>query len=169
MADKYAVIRTDLMYGTDNRAGLVSLRFYDDKGNVAEVENGTIVKLKGFEDGQREVYKAVAAQSGDNLDECAIVAAPEVMYDERLHNLDEFISEAGTAVRGYVPHARDLFSVTAEGFVDGKVPEVGGNVGIGTNGKLDASGSGFGACTEIDVGGRYTYYCIEVGKTASAG
>jgi hypothetical protein len=169
MADKYTVIRTDLMYGTDNRAGLVSLRFYDDEGNVAEVENGTIVKLQGFEDGQREVHKAVAAKAGDDLNECAIVAAPEVMYDERKHNLDEFISEAGTAVRGYVPHSRDLFSVTAEGFVDGKVPEVGGNVGIGTNGKIDASGSGLGVCKEIDVSGRYTYYCIEVAKTENAG
>lgn len=45
MADKYAVIRTDLMSGTKQPADLVSLRFYDDKGEPAEVENGVIVKL----------------------------------------------------------------------------------------------------------------------------
>ncbi len=59
------------------------LRFYDASGNKAEVENGVIVKLQGYEDGEREVMKAVAASAGDDLNDCAIVAAPEVMYDER--------------------------------------------------------------------------------------
>lgn len=79
----YAVIRTDLMSGTKQPADLVSLRFYDASGNKAEVENGVIVKLQGYEDGEREVMKAVAASTGDDLNDCAIVAAPEVMYDER--------------------------------------------------------------------------------------
>ena len=79
----YAVIRTDLMSGTKQPADLVSLRFYDASGNKAEVENGVIVKLQGYEDGEREVMKAVAASAGDDLNDCAIVAAPEVMYDER--------------------------------------------------------------------------------------
>lgn len=47
------------------------------------MENGVIVKLQGYEDGEREVMKAVAASAGDDLNDCAIVAAPEVMYDER--------------------------------------------------------------------------------------
>lgn len=51
----YAVIRTDLMSGTKQPADLVSLRFYDASGNKAEVENGVIVKLQGYEDGEREV------------------------------------------------------------------------------------------------------------------
>ncbi len=54
-------------------------------------------KLQGYEDGEREVMKAVAASAGDDLNDCAIVAAPEVMYDERKKNLDEFINEAGKA------------------------------------------------------------------------
>ena len=95
----YAVIRTDLMSGTKQPADLVSLRFYDASGNKAEVENGVIVKLQGYEDGEREVMKAVAASAGDDLNDCAIVAAPEVMYDERKKNLDEFINEAGKATR----------------------------------------------------------------------
>ena len=45
----YAVIRTDLMSGTKQPADLVSLRFYDASGNKAEVENGVIVKLQGYE------------------------------------------------------------------------------------------------------------------------
>ena len=149
----YAVIRTDLMSGTKQPADLVSLRFYDASGNKAEVENGVIVKLQGYEDSERD---------------CAIVAAPEVMYDERKKNLDEFINEAGKATRGYIPRSRNVFSVTKEGFVGGTAPTKGAEVGIGTGGKIDAAGKGLGACVDVEVVGRYTYYVIKIGKTEGA-
>lgn len=161
----YCVIRTDLMSGTNQPADLVSLRFYDADGNQAEVENGVIVQLQGYEDGEREVMKAVAASAGADLNECAIVAGVEVMYDERKKNLDEYINEAGKAVRGYIPRSRNIFSVTAEGFVGGTVPEKGAEVGIGEGGKIDAAGTGLGVCADIEVAGRYTYYAIKVAKT----
>ena len=163
MADKYCVIRTDLMSGTKQPADLVSFRFYDAEGNAAEVENGIIVKLEGYEEGEREVMKAVAATAGADLNECAIAAGVEVMYDERKKNLDEYINEAGKAVRGYIPRNRNLFAVTKEGFV-GAVPAVGGKVGIGANGKLDAAAEGFGECVHIETAGRYTYYTIKIVK-----
>lgn len=163
----YTVIRTDLMSGTKQPADLVSLRFYGADDNVAEVENGVIVELKGYEDGEREVMKAVAATASSDLNDCAIVAGVEVMYDERKKNLDEFINEAGKATRGYIPRSRNLFSVTKEGFVGGTVPAKGGKVGIGAGGKLDASAPGFGECVDIEVAGRYTYYTIEIAKTES--
>lgn len=163
----YTVIRTDLMSGTNQPADLVSLRFYDAEGNQAEVENGVIVQLQGYEDGEREVMKAVAAAAGADLNECAIVAGVEVMYDERKKNLDEFINEAGKATRGYIPRSRNVFSVTKEGFVGGAVPEKGAEVGIGEGGKIDAAGTGLGVCVDIDVAGRYTYYAIKVAKTES--
>lgn len=164
MAEKYCVIRTDLMQGTDVGANLCSLRFYKND-NPAEVENGVIVKLEKLEDGEREVYKAVAASSSDSLVDCAIVAAPEVMYDERKKNLDEFVNEAGKAVRGYIPHAGNVFAVTAEGFVGGAAPSAGAEVGIGAEGKIDASGTGLGKCIAVETAGRYTYYVIKIGKT----
>lgn len=160
----YCVIRTDLMSGTKQPADLVSLRFYNAQDKVAEVENGVIVELKGYEDGQREVMKAIAATSASDIDNCAVVAGVEVMYDERKKNLDEYINEAGKAVRGYIPRNRNLFAVTKEGFVDGTVPAVGGAVGIGANGKLDAAGTGFGECVHIETAGRYTYYTIKIVK-----
>lgn len=168
----YSVIRTDLMSGTKQPADLVSIRFYDDAGKVAKVENGVIVKLNGYEDGEREIMKAVAAKSTDDLNDCAIVAGVEVMYDEHKKNLDEYINEAGKAVRAYIPRSRNMFSVTKEGFVGGTAPTNGANVGIGTGGKIDASGSGLGTCVAIESAGRYTYYTIRLGKTeatASAG
>lgn len=161
----YTVIRTDLMSGTNQPADLVSLRFYDTEDNQAEVENGVIVKLEGYEDGEREVMKAVAASAGADLNECAIVAGVEVMYDERKKNLDEYINEAGKAVRGYIPRSRNIFSVTKEGFVGGVVPTKGAEVGIGANGKIDVTGTGLGVCVDIDVAGRYTYYAIKIAKT----
>lgn len=164
----YTVVRTDLMSGTKQPADLVSLRFYDAAGKQAEVENGTIVKLQGYEDGQREVMKAVAATATDALNDCAIVAGVEVMYDERKKNLDEYINEAGKAVRGYIPRSRNLFSVTKEGFVGGTVPAKNAKVGIGTGGKIDAAGTGLGVCVDIEVAGRYTYYTIQIDKTEAA-
>lgn len=165
MAKKYCVVRTDRMYGTDVAPGLRSLRFYGADDKVAEVENGIIAHLEGLEEGQREVHKAVAATAGADLTECVLIAAPEVMYDERLRNLEDFINDAGKAVRGYVLHCNDEFSVTAEGFVGGSVPTVGAEVGIGAEGKIDAAGTGLGKCSHIETVGRYTYYTILVGKT----
>lgn len=55
----YTVIRTDLMSGTNQPADLVSLRFYDGEDKQAAVENGVIVKLEGYEDGEREVNPIV--------------------------------------------------------------------------------------------------------------
>lgn len=164
----YTVIRTDLMSGTTQPADLVSLRFYDGSDEQAEVENGVIVKLQGYEDGEREIMKAVAAASTDDLNDCAIVAGVEVMYDERKKNLDEFINEAGSIVRGYIPRSRNIFSVTKEGFVGGVVPEKGDEVGIGTGGKIDAAGTGLGVCADVEVAGRYTYYAIRIGKTETS-
>ena len=157
---KYCVIRTDLMAGTKNPDQLVSVRYYADEA-VAEVENGVIVELKGYEDGQREVMKAVAATAESNLADCAVIAAPEVMYDERKKNLDEFINEAGKAVRGYRLPDRNMFALTAEGFA-GAAPALNGKVGIGDNGKLDAAKTGFGECVHIETAGRYTYYTIKI-------
>lgn len=161
----YTVIRTDLMSGTKQPADLVSVRFYDADGKPAEVENGVIVELKGYDEGEREVMKAVAATSGSDLNDCAVVAGVEVMYDERKKNLDEFINEANKPVRGYILRSRNLFSVTKDGFVGGVVPTENAEVGVGEGGKLDAAGTGFGKCVDIEVVGRYTYYTIQINKT----
>lgn len=166
MADttKYAVIRTDLMSGTKQPADLVSFRFYDADGKYAAVENGTIVELKGLEDGEREVYKAVAATASSDLNDCVVAAGVEVMYDERKKNLEEYVNEAGKIVRGYVLRSRNVFSLTPEGF-DGAAPAKGATVGIGTGGKLKAGATGFGVCTHVENAGRHEYHAIRIGVT----
>lgn len=159
----YTVVRTDLMHGTKNPADLVSLRVYDSGDKPIEVENGTIVELLGLEDGQREVYKAKLATASSDIEKCVLVASVEVMYDERKKNLDEFINEAGVIARGYALHHKDVFSVTTPGFVSGSVPSSkNASVGIGTDGKIDASGTGLGEFLDVEISGRYTYYAIKV-------
>lgn len=158
----YTVFRSDLLSGTDVAADLVSLRVYDADDKPIAVENGTIVELKGYEDGQREVMKAVLATAASKVADCAIVGSVETMYDERKKNLDEFINEANAICRGYIPRSRNMYSITKEGFVNEAVPEVGAEVGLGANGKIDAAGTGYGAIMAIETAGRYTYYVIKI-------
>jgi len=160
----YTVFRSDLLSGTDVAADLVSARVYDGDEKIA-VENGTIIELEGLEPGEREVHKAKLATAASKLSDCVVVGSPEVFYDERLKNLDQYINEANKIVRGYVLRSRNMFSVTKDGFVGGAVPAVGGEVGIGADGKLDASSSGFGECMAIELAGRYTYYVIRITNT----
>ena len=159
----YTVFRSDLMSGTDVAADLVSLRVYDSEDKPIAVENGTIVELKGYEEGQREVMKAVLATSSSKIEDCVVVASVEVMYDERKKGLEEFINEAGAICRGYVLRSRNMYSITKEGFVGATAPAaVGAEVGIGEGGKLDANGTGYGKLMAIEVAGRYTYYVIQI-------
>ena len=164
MTNNYTVIRTDGLSGTDQRADLISVRVYDTSGKEIAVENGTIVKVGALEAGEREIYKATLATTSDNIDECAILAGVEVMYDDRARNLSNFINESGKAIRAYIPRNRNFFSVTKEGFVGGAAPSVEGKVGIGANGKIDAAGTGLGVCKAIETAGRYTYYVIQIAK-----
>ena len=107
--------------------------------------------------------KAVLATAGSKVEDCAIVASEEVMYDERKKNLDEFVNEAGAICRGYIPRSRNIYSITKEGFVGATAPtEVGAEVGLGADGKLDAAGTGYGTVMAIEIAGRYTYYVIKI-------
>lgn len=161
----YTVFRSDLLHGTDSGTDLVSVRVYDTAGKPIAVENGTIVELKEYEDGQREVWKGVLATSASKLSNCVVIGSEEVFYDERQKNLDEFINEAGTICRGYILRSRNMFSVTKDGFAGGTAPAKGTNVGIGANGKINAAGSGLGVTQAVEVAGRYTYYVIRIGNT----
>lgn len=160
----YCVFRSDLLSGTDVAADLVSCRVYNAEGEKIAVENGTIVELKGYEEGEREVMKAVPATASSKLSDCAIIGTVEVMYDERKKNLDEFVNEPGSICRGYIPRSRNMFSVTKEGFVGGNVPAKGAEVGIGEGGKIDAAGTGLGTIMAVEMAGRYTYYVVKLGN-----
>ena len=108
----YTVFRSDLMHGTDSGVDLVSVRVYDASDEPIAVENGAIVELKEYEDGEREVWKGVLATASSKLSDCVVIGSEEVFYDERKKNLDEFINDAGSICRGYILSSRNKFSVT---------------------------------------------------------
>lgn len=161
-----AVVRTDNMFATDNRAGLVSVRFYDSDKEAA-INNGNVVKLGALEEGSREVYKGEAPTASTEIQDVVLIASEEVMYDERKRNLDEFTNEAGVIARGYYLHTNDVFSVTKEALAGKGTPSVGDTVELTNGTKLNvvASASGatvVGSIIAIEAAGRYTYYVIKV-------
>ena len=127
----YAVVRTDKLHGVDTRIGVCSVRYQPTVNGVAtktEIENGNVVLLNGLETGEREIYVATTPAANSNFKNIALVAAPEVMYDERLVNLDQFINVAGKAARAYRLHDGDIFSVTKEALDGVASPAIGDGV-----------------------------------------
>ena len=166
----HAVVRTDNMYGTDVRAGLVSAKYFVDTTETA-IDNGNVVKLVELLEGEREIFKAVAPAANTPISEVVLVDAPEVMYDERLRNLDEFYNKAGKPFRGYRLHTGDAFSVTKDGLDGAATPAVGDVVELkaGTKLNVKAAATGatagstvVGAIEAVEIVGRYTYYVIRV-------
>lgn len=165
MAQKHGVVRTDKMYGTDNREGIASVRFQNEGVN-AEIDNGNVVRIDGLEAGSREIYVGVAPSASDDLKDILLIASPEVMYDERKRNLDEFVNEAGVAARGYYLHKNSIFSVTKDALVGLEAPAKGNFVELTAGTKLNvvesATGTLVGEIIDVEIVGRYTYYVIQV-------
>lgn len=164
----YGVVRTDNMFGTDVRAGLVSIKYIVDGAETA-IENGNVLKVGALMAGEREIFAGAAPAANDALNEIVLIASPEVMYDERKRNLDEFINEAGKACRGYRLHNGDIFSVTKDALDGVDAPAVGNVVELKAGTKLNVAATATSGSTvvgkiiAVDVVGRYTYYAILVG------
>lgn len=175
MANKHAVVRTDNMFGVDVRSGLVSIEYMGADGQTpTEIENGNVLKVGALKDGEREIYVGSDVAADDSLDEIVLVASPELMYDERDRNLDDFINEAGYPARGYRIHNGDIFSVTIEALDGAEEPAVGDVVELADGTKLSVAAAATGATEgstvvgsiiHIETVGRYTYYAILVDQS----
>lgn len=166
----HAVVRTDNMFGTDVRAGLVSAKYFVSTTETA-IDNGNVVLLDSLITGEREIFKAVAPAANSSIADVVLVATPEVMYDERLRNLDDYYNEAGKIIRGYRLHTGDAFSVTKDALDGAATPAVGDVVELKAGTKLNVKAAATGATDgstvvgtieAIEVVGRYTYYVIRV-------
>ena len=164
----HAVIRKDRLYGTDVAPALISMRFMDANDQGAAIDNGNVVKVVGLMTNERELYKAVAPAANTALKDIAIVGTPEVNYDEREKNLDDFFNKADEDSLGYRPHAGDMFGVTAAGLSAAATIAKGDIVELQADTKLKVvktatSGSTpVGVIADINKAGRYTYYVVEV-------
>jgi hypothetical protein len=170
----YGVVRTDKLMGTDVRSMLESVKYMGSGSTETAIDNGNVVKVDGtLMTGEREIKKGVTPAATDALDSIVLIATPEVMYDERKRNLDEFRNDAGKICRGYHLHSGDIFSVTADAVAFNTNESTDGKVGsvvelkadIKLNIKTGSATSGstvVGSVIAIDVVGRYTYYVIQV-------
>ena len=163
----HGVVRTDKLAGSDNRAFMRSVRYAVSTTPTA-IDNGNVVLLGALETGSREVYTATTPAANSPLKDIALVATPEVMYDERLRNLDDFFNEAGAIARGYALHTGDIFSVTLDGAAS---PAVGDVVELKAGTKLNVVAAATGATQgstvvgkiiDKNIVGRYTYFAIQV-------
>lgn len=160
---KHAVVRTDLMDGTDVRGQLVSVKYMGaDGATPTEIDNGNVLKVESFIDGEREVYAGVTPAADTAITDIVLVASVEVMYDERKKNLDEYVNEADKICRGYRLNHGNIFSVTAEALTG--TPAKGAVVTLDADTKLAVGGTGtaVGKIIDIETAGRYTYYAIKI-------
>lgn len=169
----YAVVRTDKMFGTDNRVGLASAKYLGSGSTATAIENGNVVKLVELltidstaQTYEREIYKAVTPAASDDLGVIALVATPEVMYDETKKDLDQFRNEAGDIVRVYRLHSGDIFSVTAEAIqgtaARGSVIELQAGTKLKAVSSATNGSTVVGKCIEVAPAGKYMFYVIEV-------
>lgn len=169
----YGVVRTDNMLATDAREALVSIEYLGADGETpTAIENGNVLKVGALKEGEREIYVGAAVAADDALSDVVLIATPELMYDERNRNLDEFINEAGRPCRGYRLHKGGVFSVTKEALAGAATPAVGDVVEFAAGTKLNVVAAATGATQgstvvgtiiAVDVVGRYTYYAIRIG------
>lgn len=164
----YACVRTDNMSGTVEGKNLVSLKY------EKAVENGNILAIGAFVEGEREVRTATAPKKGTALRDLALVATPEVIKNKNYYGLSDFINEAGSIIRGYRLTPRDYFSVTKEAFDEGASAQlkVGGIVEVKEDStKLNAVASATAATTTIGkiVAVEDEWYVIEVGEDGAMG
>lgn len=130
----YAIVRTDLMSGTKQPADLVSVKYQVSSVDTA-IENGNVALVGALATGEREVYLASAPAADSALNDIVLIATPELNYDERLKNLNQFRNEAGEIARGYRLRSGNVFSVTAEGLT-ATTPKVGDIVELQAGTKL---------------------------------
>lgn len=166
----HGVIRTDRMYGTDVAANLISVKYMGSGTTPTAIDNGNVVLLDGLMTGEREVYKGKTPAANSALDSIAIIATPEMFYDERKKNLEEFENEAGAICRAYRPHTHDIFSLTKEALeasdfdavAAGDVVELKAGTKLQVVSSLTSLSTQVGKILAIETAGRYTYYVIEV-------
>ena len=169
---KHAVIRTDLMAGTEDYGQLKSVKFYKSESPAA-IDNGNLVVLDSLAKGEREIYKAVAPTSTSKPTQLYITAGVVLFYDQSVAQYeDEWENAADTAIRAYKLCDGDVFSVTVDAFTS--EPTVGNFVEFSDDntkmtGNSSATAKSFGKVIAKEIAGRYTYWVVAVMDVATAG
>lgn len=166
MAERYAVVNTELMSATDDRARMRSFKYGVGTGKDfvgKDVQNGSVVTLTETVEGNHDLWYAEDPKASTPLKDLVLVTTPENLYDERLKSLHDFTNAADTNATGMLLKEGDIFSVTEEA-LDG-TPEVGSVVSVqaGTKIKVGAGGTQIGKIIDTRIHNRETFYGILVG------
>lgn len=164
----HGICITEKLSGTFNGVDLVSVRYMVGNTPTA-IDNGSVVVVGALETNSREVRKATAPKKDSAKAAIALIASPEVIYDEHLQNdLGNFENEANAVSRGYLlekPH--QIFAVTGE-VLDGDTARiVGAVVELQDGTKLLAAATNtqgstkIGEIIEVFTKKGKTYYAIE--------
>lgn len=145
----YACVRTDNMSGTTIGKDLVSLKYFNGEDKEAAIENGNVVLVGAYLEGQREVRKATAVAANSKLSEVALIANEEVLKTKSHNTLAEYINEAGQIVRGYRLVSKDIFSVTKEAFVEASGAKINAIVELAAGTKFKAVASATSGSTAV--------------------
>lgn len=164
----HAIIRTDKMFGTDNRTGLISVK-YTASNKDAAIDNGNVVLVGALVDGEREIYTATAPKASSDLKQVAIIATPEITYCPLEYGAENFENKAGKPARAYLLTPGMIFSVTKEALDGAATPAVGNAVELKAGTKLNVATSATSGSTTVgkiiavDTVNGKTLYVVQVG------
>ena len=169
----YTVVNLDRMSGTEDSSQLLSVKFFAEEDSTeveSDIENGAVVVVGALLPNEREVRKATVPTGAETINQLALIANPEVIYDETVHHpLEDYINKAGEVIRAYRFHQNDNFSVTKEGFTSTPAAgDVGKYVVLGEDttkfvlSSTTTSVTVIGVLDEIFNLGNTTYYNITV-------
>ncbi|HLT85932.1 MAG TPA: hypothetical protein VKZ62_00350 [Georgenia sp.] len=111
------IVRKDKLLAGYN-GNLESVIVHNKNGEKVATSNGVFVVLEGLIEGEREVRKAVLASEADIAEDVLLIHNPEVMYDERLYKLEDFVIEKGKVARAYRLFDGDIITLTTDLFAD---------------------------------------------------
>lgn len=113
------IVRKDKLLAGYN-GNLESVIVHDASGNPVETTNGVFVVLEGLMDVShpREVKKARLATEADKGKDVLFIHNSEVMYDERLYRLEDFVIPAGKVARAYRLYDGDIITLTVDLYAD---------------------------------------------------
>ena len=169
------VVRTDKMFGTDNRTGLMSVKYMGSGTTATEIQNGMVAAIDGLltDNGvvvSREVYKAVTPAANTARAKLVLIATPDLEYCP-CKSVTDFTNEAGDLARVYSLEAPDqIFSVTKDVLDGVSAPAVGDLVEAKAGTKLNvvAKATGYtansthvGEIIQIETVGNLTLYVIQ--------
>lgn len=135
MAKEIKIVRKDKLLAGYN-GNLESVIVHDAEGNPVETSNGVFVVVEELMKvaNPREVVYARLATEADALEDVLFIHNSEVMYDERLFKLEDFVIPAGKVARAYRLYDGDIITMTEDLYAD-TVAE-GDKLAVKADGKL---------------------------------